>query len=134
MKFIKLYKYYVNNYEKSLVSLTNARSTRSKFDKFLSTLDYSETLKNQNLQSYLILPVQRIPRYVLLLQDLLETTPSDHEDYPNIKNALREMESLGDYINENKRHHEQINQILDIQAKLQKFPEETLVKPGRVFI
>lgn len=65
---------------------------------------------------------------------MLETTPSGHEDYPNIKNALREMESLGDYINENKRHHEQINQILDIQAKLQKFPEETLVKPGRVFI
>jgi len=32
-----------------------------------------------DLMSYLIMPVQRIPRYVLLLRELLKYTPQDNK-------------------------------------------------------
>ncbi len=36
-----------------------------------------------NFESLLITPVQRIPRYNLLLQDLIKNTSKDHPDYGN---------------------------------------------------
>jgi len=37
---------------------------------------------------YLIMPVQRIPRYLLLLQALKDYTPSTDPDYPNLEKVL----------------------------------------------
>ena len=34
------------------------------------------------------MPVQRIPRYQLLLKELQKRTPEDHPDYPFIEKAL----------------------------------------------
>ena len=34
---------------------------------------------NLDLMGYLITPVQRLPRYKLLLEDLLRNTPEDHD-------------------------------------------------------
>ena len=41
-----------------------------------------------NLPAFLICPVQRLPRYLLILRDLQKCTPEDHPDYPNLKEAL----------------------------------------------
>lgn len=40
-------------------------------------------------QSFLIMPVQRIPRYQLLLKELQKRTPADHPDMPFIQVAAR---------------------------------------------
>src|SRR5690242_13778022 len=45
--------------------------------------------KGLTLQAYLIMPVQRIPRYKLLLEDLLKKTEETHPDYLNIKKAYQ---------------------------------------------
>lgn len=47
-------------------------------------LDYTEKLSGLSVESFLILPVQRIPRYVLLLQDLLKYTNATHQDFNNL--------------------------------------------------
>ena len=46
------------------------------------------------------MPVQRIPRYRLLLQELFEHTPHSHPDYPCLKMALDEVSKRADEINE----------------------------------
>jgi hypothetical protein len=51
------------------------------------------------LGSFLIMPVQRIPRYALLLRDLLKNTWEDHPDYENIQKALKLIESIGMDVN-----------------------------------
>ncbi|KAJ3315357.1 hypothetical protein HDV04_003750 [Boothiomyces sp. JEL0838] len=43
------------------------------------------------LQAFLVLPVQRIPRYKLLLEDLFKHTPEDHPDHENIKKAIESV-------------------------------------------
>lgn len=37
------------------------------------------------------MPVQRIPRYNLLLRDLIRQTKPDHPDYNNIQEALKHI-------------------------------------------
>lgn len=34
-----------------------------------------------SLESFLIMPIQRLPKYELIFKDLLKKTDSDHPDY-----------------------------------------------------
>lgn len=43
---------------------------------------------NLDLEDYLIKPVQRLPKYVLLLKLLVKKTEADHPDYLNITKLL----------------------------------------------
>ena len=49
---------------------------------------------NVTLQSLLIQPVQRIPRYKLLLEQLLKETPQAHPDHPNLVSTLEEVSAV----------------------------------------
>ena len=46
------------------------------------------TTKFSHLSSYLISPVQRLPRFILFFKDLLKNTPSDHPDHLPITQSL----------------------------------------------
>jgi hypothetical protein len=50
-------------------------------------------------QSFLIAPVQRIPRYVLLLRELQRYTPASHIEDPILADALKKMEETALMIN-----------------------------------
>uniref|UniRef100_A0A6B2L5V1 FYVE-type domain-containing protein n=1 Tax=Arcella intermedia TaxID=1963864 RepID=A0A6B2L5V1_9EUKA len=57
-------------------------------------------IKGNTLESYLILPIQRVPRYVMLLTDLINHTPPEHPDHQNLSESLRIMKEVGQKINE----------------------------------
>lgn len=126
-------------------------------------MDYTEKLSGLSIESFLILPVQRIPRYVLLLQDLLKYTNATHQDFNNLsyqkkwntererknwyyhyyfiiiidlkRNALSFIKDLADFINSNKSDADNINKILAIQEALIDLPEDMpLVVPRRRYI
>ena len=82
------------------------------------------------LQAFLVTPVQRIPRYKLLLEDMLKNTPTDHPDYMNISNALKLMSQIAKSINETIRNHEMMLKMVDIQKSLIGLNQNLLV-PGR---
>ena len=42
-----------------------------------------------NLPAFLICPVQRLPRYLLILRDLQKCTPEDHPDYTNLQQSFK---------------------------------------------
>ncbi|KAL6073700.1 Rho guanine nucleotide exchange factor (GEF) 17 [Balamuthia mandrillaris] len=54
-----------------------------------------EAKHNNKLESFLILPVQRIPRYILLLKEMCRFTESlaCHTDYQQVRTALSTMEN-----------------------------------------
>lgn len=64
------------------------------------------TPSNQTLNSLLIQPVQRIPRYVLLLNELEKNTHPSHPDYSCIQDAALELKKTADFINESKKQSE----------------------------
>ena len=79
------------------------------------------------------MPVQRIPRYKLLLEDLLKKTPESHPDYLNLKKAHNVIDNVATFVNETIRQHEMFITMLEIQRFLTGFDEAVLI-PGRTFI
>ena len=57
---------------------------------------------------YLITPVQRIPRYLMLLKDFLKLTPQTHVDYQNILEANERISRIADFVN---------TQIMEAQSR-----------------
>ena len=89
--FFRFYFSYCNNFERSNNFLMKLRKDKSNqnFLQFIQPLENKSSLKNMDLSSYLIKPVQRLPKYVLLFKDLFKHTDDDHPDYENIKRALK---------------------------------------------
>jgi hypothetical protein len=62
--FLKMYTQFLNNYGKALETI-NAHRNNKKFQNFLADTRKKGGL--MDITSYMIMPVQRIPRYELLL-------------------------------------------------------------------
>ncbi|KAI9099278.1 hypothetical protein DFS34DRAFT_61648 [Phlyctochytrium arcticum] len=93
-----------------------------------------------SLQSFLILPVQRLPRYKLLVDELLECTPPEHPDYHELRKAREEVRRRVEECNEKKREWEArergLNVLLRVRVKPWSSGAETVkhVRPGRKFL
>lgn len=64
-----------------------------------------------DLDSMLVKPVQRILKYPLLLEQLLEVTPEKHPDYSALDMAAREIKEISMRINEMKRRADIMEQV-----------------------
>eukprot|EP01105_Mastigella_eilhardi_P008956 TRINITY_DN2143_c0_g2_i3.p1 TRINITY_DN2143_c0_g2~~TRINITY_DN2143_c0_g2_i3.p1 ORF type:complete len:2045 (-),score=549.72 TRINITY_DN2143_c0_g2_i3:56-6190(-) len=134
IKFLKLYKYYVNNHGIAHRTLAACKEKHPLFNKFMQELDFSPVLSGLNLEGLLIAPVQRIPRYVLLLTDMLRSTPSAHPDHELLKDALEEVRNLADYINERKHEADNKEELNDIQDRFSNYTGYALAYSQREFI
>jgi len=76
------------------------------------------------LEDYLITPIQRIPRYSILISELRKNTPDDHPDYIFLSQALDLIISSSNLINEKKRDSESTSRLVAIHSMLQ-FPDES---------
>ena len=64
-----------------------------------------------DLDSLLVKPVQRLTRYPLLLDQLLEATPENHPDFTALDSAAREIKGISSRINEAKKRIELMEQM-----------------------
>lgn len=90
-------------------SLTLNLNQRRRIRHLLKTAKKDPRHTQMSLQSYLLMPIQRIPRYKLLLEALLECTPlADCPDQgePTIAAALESISNLATEMNERKRDNE----------------------------
>ena len=85
--------------------------------------------RRQNLADHFILPIQRVTRYTLLLQDLLRHTDSDHADYPDLEQSCQLMKDLASKINEVKRKEETFTKLFEIQKEVENCPVIPLPLP-----
>ena len=59
--------------------------------------------RHDDLASLLITPVQRMPRYILLLDRLLGLTPSGHREHEILVSAVRDVTEITTIINKRKK-------------------------------
>ena len=81
--FFKMYSTYTSNYSNAsevLESWTNS----VRMGAFIRAVELQEQAHGLQLASYLIMPVQRIPRYKMLLQELAKLTASSHRDHDKV--------------------------------------------------
>jgi hypothetical protein len=85
-----------------------------------------------NLDSFLIKPIQRIPRYILLLAELRKHTPDTHADFALLKQAEDLICETAKHVNEQVRARENRDLILGVQCELGNVME--LVTASRVYV
>jgi hypothetical protein len=86
------------------------------------------------LNSLLITPIQRVPRYRLLLQQvLLYTSPAD-KDYKLIQESVKQIEISIDHINSCVEDQENIQKMLNIQNSLSGRQPNIMKSVSRKFI
>jgi len=133
-EYLKCYTTYVNNYNNAVQILTDLENSSEAFTAYLKTLTTS-SIPGKGLYTYLIMPIQRVPRYILLLQELIKHTRPSHPDYEPLKVALKDMSDLADYIDECKSAYNESKHIVDLQKRIIGFPkDQTLIAPKRVYL
>lgn len=82
---------------------------------------------------FFIMPVQRIPRYILLLEDLVRATPTTHADAQVLPVVLHEIRSVANLVNDAKASAEEASKLAALAHRLRDCPEP-LVRPARRII
>ncbi|KAJ4459581.1 hypothetical protein PAPYR_4305 [Paratrimastix pyriformis] len=91
-----------------------------------------ERVNGATLESFLIQPVQRVPRYRLLLVELLKATPATAPDRKALEEAMERFSGVAEAINDLRGAQAVQDQLADLQARLRGLPEGlTLVSPAR---
>lgn len=132
--FFKVYTVYVNNHENASALLHKLLKEKkySKFQKFESEATANPLAKGLNLNSFLIMPIQRIPRYKLLLSEIIKNTEESHVDHVGLGKALEVINGVAMHVNDAVRISENHRYLLQIQDEFTN-PVD-LIAPNRVFV
>ncbi|XP_015439172.1 PREDICTED: rac guanine nucleotide exchange factor JJ-like [Dufourea novaeangliae] len=129
--FFKLYSVYAYDYEQVLSLLQSKQESNFAFKDFISKQE-SRPEVGRKLPSLLITPIQRVPRYKLLLQEVLQHTPNKHKEYNLLQVCLVEIEKAARHINALVEQHEEAQKLLKLQRCIMN--PINLVKPDRKLI
>ncbi|QQP42100.1 FYVE_ RhoGEF and PH domaincontaining protein 4like, partial [Caligus rogercresseyi] len=92
---------------------------------------------NLTLQSHMLTPIQRIPRYELLLKDYLKKLPEDSNDREDSEKALHLVSTAAAHANDAMKRIEKFKKLLEVQECLSGTvdlvnPTRELVKEGKI--
>jgi len=111
--FFKIYINYVENYTLILDSLREFRNN----EKFIN---FTKKLMGKNLyiESLLITPIQRIPRYELLLKEMLKNSNLGKSDQENLIKARDKVHEVAGKLNERQREFENLTRLSYIASRI----------------
>jgi len=131
--FFKVYLVYVQGFEKMSQRLQELRKENERFKAFLECCELID--RHPPLQSLLIMPVQRIPRYRMLIRDMLKNTEDDHPDFPKLTEALKKIGDTAAHINTSMNRQQAALRLYEIQSAFiatKNMPP--IVAPNREFV
>ncbi|XP_058497940.1 FYVE, RhoGEF and PH domain-containing protein 1 isoform X1 [Solea solea] len=125
--FLKMYGEYVKNFDRAmeLVNTWTERSTQ--FKSIVHEIQREERCANLTLQHHMLEPVQRIPRYELLLKDYLHRLPEDAPDCRDAQKSLELIATAAEHSNAAIRKMERMRKLLKVYELLG--GEEDIVNP-----
>ncbi|XP_017757831.1 PREDICTED: rac guanine nucleotide exchange factor JJ-like [Eufriesea mexicana] len=129
--FFKLYSVYAYDYEQ-ILSLLQAKQENDAVFKDFITKQETRPEVGRKLPSLLIMPIQRVPRYKLLLREVLQHTSNKHKEYNLLQACLVEVEKAARHMNTFIEQYEETQKLLKLQKCI--INPINLVKPGRKLI
>lgn len=97
---LRIYSNYVNNFPRAIGVINKSSRGSHKFRKFLQSCSSNSECEGLDLPAFLLTPIQRLPRYVLLLRQLSKYTDAGHPDSFHIANALETMKQMINILND----------------------------------
>lgn len=101
--WLKIYTDYINNYDKSQSALLRCKEESPRFAQFLMDRSLEPVCALRGLETFLVTPIQRPPRYSLLLRELIKNTDETHPDWKDLNTASTRIEAITMYLNEKRR-------------------------------
>jgi len=130
--YFKIYREYVNNYEQASILLRKLKD-RPDFTEFDE--EGRTRCNNLSISDLIVTPIQRVPRYPMLLKEIIKNTEDNHHDLHLLTAALQKYTALNKDINEGIKEQEKRNKVREIGEKLLDGGKPvTLVAPARRFI
>eukprot|EP01097_Dermamoeba_algensis_P003166 TRINITY_DN2270_c0_g1_i1.p1 TRINITY_DN2270_c0_g1~~TRINITY_DN2270_c0_g1_i1.p1 ORF type:complete len:1322 (-),score=365.87 TRINITY_DN2270_c0_g1_i1:67-4032(-) len=120
---MKLYSNYIVNYPEYYTIFKKLKVSHPVFRDLLKS---NQNKWRYEFEDYLIAPVQRLPRYELLLKALTDKTPEQHSDHHKLVMALAQVKDVNVYINQKNKENEtkklekEIDDLLEDQKKKEK--------------
>lgn len=121
----------MDNYENAFKMLQRLQADNKPFADFVEAAERKPDMQMLDLTSLLISPIQRIPRYRMLLQSLVAETWEEHPDAQNLKKALQKIEEITQYVNNKKREAESTRKLVEIQTQLTGCPDSIIIEARR---
>ncbi|KAJ8261907.1 hypothetical protein GJAV_G00159830 [Gymnothorax javanicus] len=130
--FLKMYAEYVRNFDKAMVLLKQWTEQSPQFKAVILEIQSQEACGNLTLQHHMLEPVQRVPRYEMLLKDYLKKLPQDDPDRRDAEKSLEIIAMAATHSNSAIRKSENLKKLLEIYVMLGE--EEDIVNASNEFI
>uniref|UniRef100_A0A673X4Y5 FYVE, RhoGEF and PH domain containing 1 n=1 Tax=Salmo trutta TaxID=8032 RepID=A0A673X4Y5_SALTR len=130
--FLKMYGEYVKNFDRAMELVNTWMERSSQFKAIVYHIQREERCGNLTLQHHMLEPVQRIPRYELLLKDYLHRLPGDHDDFKDAQKSLELIATAAEHSNTAIRKMERMRKLLKVYELLG--GEEDIVNPTNELI
>jgi RhoGEF domain len=131
-KLLPLYHAYVTNYDAAL-NMHDKLKRNKAFVEWHHHVRHTADTNRLKLPDYLMMPIQRLPRYRMLLEQLLRYTPADHITYRTCSDALELIEQMANSVNDKRVRGVQFAELLSQENKLSELVRSMMV-PGREVI
>lgn len=128
------YTRYVNNYDAAEQHLIQLKSKDKEKHRYLEVCKTHPEANGLDVRSLLIQPVQRVPRYRMLLEELLSVTDEGHPDEEPLREALERVKDVAKHINEEKRSMEEEKKLKDLAERFAPGEVPDLVRFTRRFV
>ncbi|XP_062855528.1 FYVE, RhoGEF and PH domain-containing protein 1 isoform X2 [Trichomycterus rosablanca] len=130
--FLKMYGEYVKNFDTAMELVNTWMERSSQFKAIVHDIQKEDMCGNLTLQHHMLEPVQRIPRYELLLKDYLHRLPQDAEDFKDAQKSLELIATAAEHSNAAIRKMERMRKLLKVYELLG--GEEDIVNPTNELI
>ncbi|KAK7884589.1 hypothetical protein WMY93_027712 [Mugilogobius chulae] len=130
--FLKMYGEYVKNFDRAMELVNTWMERSAAFKAIIQDTQREERCGNLTLQHHMLEPVQRIPRYELLLKDYLHRLPLDAPDYNDAQKSLELIATAAEHSNAAIKKMERMRKLLKVYELLG--GEEDIVNPTNELI
>ncbi|XP_040886561.1 FYVE, RhoGEF and PH domain-containing protein 4-like isoform X2 [Toxotes jaculatrix] len=129
--FLRMYADYVRNFDQAVELVRTWTERSSAFRSILQDIESQEVCGSLTLQHHMLEPVQRVPRYEMLLRDYLKKLPEDNPDYELAHKSLQTISMAATHSNSAIHKAESLKRLLEIYEMV---GEEEVVNPTNEFL
>ncbi|XP_043763272.1 FYVE, RhoGEF and PH domain-containing protein 2 isoform X2 [Cervus elaphus] len=130
--FLKMYSEYVKNFERAIELLATWTDKSPPFQEVITRIQSSEASASLTLQHHMLEPVQRIPRYELLLKEYVQKLPDQAPDLADAQKALDMIFSAAQHSNAAITEMERLQELWEVYQRLGL--EDDIVDPSNTLL
>lgn len=130
--FLKMYGEYVKGFDNAVELVKNMTERVPQFKAVTEEIQRQKICGSLTLQHHMLEPIQRIPRYEMLLKDYLKKLSPESPDWNDAKKSLEIISTAASHSNSAIRKMENLKKLLEIYEMLGE--EEDIVNPSNELI